>query len=367
MREYDEGWLRWNCYWRRPCCCGGGGADAEGGGGSHNEYAAVDPQGQEEGATSLTRSSSVTTATSDVVGRLKVMGLLEEAAKERAALLVENGYTTVKELEALTDEELKEHGGFKPGDLKKVAAFRQRQATKEEDSETQALHTEPERSEPTPQLEPTPHPEPEPARWEHVRRSPPGLTMNNLVTSGSSWAAAVDANGMSRGGALASGALKLLLWHALQPALHFWVFLDAFPALEPVQRVLGCLVAGREALYLVSVLVCTWVNSAFLLVDVGASVRDTGGEGGYTSLFMYVIAPEKFVAFALFFKGGLDIECLGAVAWLGGALLDLCGVAALGAGVGAGNLPPALAAGRRRPRNASLSDHLAFSQGSNCR
>ena len=112
------------------------------------------------------------------------------------------------------------------------------------------------------------------------------------------------------------------------------------------------------------------MNSAFLLVDVDATVRGTTGDPifhGYPFLFMYVIAPEKFVAFALFFKGGLDIECLGAVAWLGGALLDLCGVAALGAGVGAGNLPPALAAGRRRPRNASLSDHLAFSQGSNCR
>ena len=137
-----------------------------------------------------------------------------------------------------------------------------------------------------------------------------------------------------------------------QPALYFWVFLDAFPALEPVQRVLGCLVAGREALYLLSVLACTVVNPAFLLVDVGASVRDItvddvhlDVDGGYSFLFMYVVAPEKFVAAALFGEGGLDIEDLYMAALFGGALLDLCGLAALGAGLSAGSLPAALAVG----------------------
>ena len=157
-----------------------------------------------------------------------------------------------------------------------------------------------------------------------------------------------DAHGMSDCGALASGALKLLFWHVLQPALYFWVFSDAFPALEPVQRVLGCLVAVREAVYLLSLVACACVNPAFLLVDVGASVRDDRGlgkRGRYTFLFAYVIAPEKFVATALFREGGLDSNGLMSVAMLVGVLLDLCGVAALGAGVGAGNLPPALAVG----------------------
>ena len=133
-----------------------------------------------------------------------------------------------------------------------------------------------------------------------------------------------------------------------EPALYCWVFSDAFPALEPVQRVLGCLVAGREALFLVSVLACTWVNPAFLLVDVGASVRDetvAGTDGGYGFLFMYVVAPEKLLVGALFEGGGLDKQGLVFVAMLGGVLLDFCGVAALGAGVGVGNLPPALAVG----------------------
>ena len=94
--------------------------------------------------------------------------------------------------------------------------------------------------------------------------------MDNLTDFGSSWAAVVDGNDISDCGALASGALKLLFWLARQPALCFWVFFDAFPALEPMQRALGCVVAGREALYLLSVLTCTWVKPAFLLVDVGA-------------------------------------------------------------------------------------------------
>ena len=106
--------------------------------------------------------------------------------------------------------------------------------------------------------------------------------------------------------------------------------------------------AAREALYLLSVLMCAWVNPAFLLVDVGATVRDgtvRGLNGGYSFLFMYVADPEKLVALALFDTGGLASYALMGVAMLGGSLLDLCGVAALGAGVGAGNLPPALAVG----------------------
>ena len=63
-------------------------------------------------------------------------------------------------------------------------------------------------------------------------------------------------------------------------------------------------------------------------------------------LAMYVIAPEKYVTFALFDKGGLDKDGLGAIAaLLLGPLLDLCGLGALGAGLGAGGLPPALAVG----------------------
>ena len=67
--------------------------------------------------------------------------------------------------------------------------------------------------------------------------------------------------------------------------------------------------------------------------------------GGYGFLALYVLAPEKFVAFAAFEKGGLDNDALVGLSFLGGPLLDLCGVGALVAGLAGGVLPAALAVG----------------------
>ena len=188
-----------------------------------------------------------------------------------------------------------------------------------------------------------------PRAWIYLRTAPPGFTCGQLNGPGSSWAAARDGNDLSPRQAVAQAAVTLLLWHALQPALYAYVFSDAFPTLEPVQRWLGGFVLLREALYLLAVGACAWVNPAFLLVDVAASVRDEearGFEGGYLFLAMYVVAPEKYVGFALFDQGGLDKGSLGSiVVGLLGPLLDLCGLGALGAGLGAGGLPPALAVG----------------------
>ena len=104
----------------------------------------------------------------------------------------------------------------------------------------------------------------------------------------------------------------------------------------------------REGVYALSVLVCAVVNPAFLLVDVRASVSDTTGGLGYAGLsflVMYVIAPEKYVVNALFQRGGLAQLPLVDIARTGGGLLDACGLGALGAGLGAANLPQALAVG----------------------
>ena len=134
-----------------------------------------------------------------------------------------------------------------------------------------------------------------------------------------------------------------------QPTSYFVVFTCAVQVggLDGLQLWLGGFVAVREALYTLMVVACTWVKPTFLLVDVGASVREDtendGFNGGYGFLAMYVVAPEKFVSLALlgaryYLSGGFLIM-------LGGGLLDLCGLAALGAGLAAGSLPLALAIG----------------------
>ena len=155
--------------------------------------------------------------------------------------------------------------------------------------------------------------------------------------------------GLSPFGAVKQGLGKLFFWHLAQPASYFVVFACAVQAgeLDGLQLWLGGFVAGREALYTLMVVACTWVKPTFLLVDVGASVREDtendGFNGGYGFLAMYVVAPEKFVSLALlgaryYLSGGFLIM-------LGGGLLDLCGLAALGAGLAAGSLPLALAIG----------------------
>ena len=193
----------------------------------------------------------------------------------------------------------------------------------------------------------------EPRVWRHLRTAPPGFTHAMLIFGGSSWGAARDCNGLSPRQALRHGALTLLGWHLLQPALYFYVFFGAFSDLDRAQQVLGSLVAVREGVYALSVLACVAVNPAFLLVNARATARDEDNVeisplyAGYGWLALYVLAPEKFVVVALTGKGGLDMED-----WIGGVwfafvgpLLDLCGMAALGAGLGAGHLPPPLAVG----------------------
>ena len=53
-------------------------------------------------------------------------------------------------------------------------------------------------------------------------------------------------------------------------------------------------------------------------------------ETGYSFLLLYVLSPEKYVAFALL----ANRETLQSADVFGGILLDMCGVAALGAGIG---------------------------------
>ena len=188
----------------------------------------------------------------------------------------------------------------------------------------------------------------EPRAWEHLRMAAPGFTEHMLGFSGSSWGAARDCNGLSPCQAAGRGALTLLGWHLLQPALYFYVFLGAFSDLDTAQQVLGSLVGIREGVYAVSVVACVVVNPAFLLVDMAATEREQ--DDWVTQLGLYVMAPEKFVVRALTQNRGRRMGSVGFVwEFIVGPPLDLCGMAALGAGLGAwlgagpGKLPPPLA------------------------
>jgi hypothetical protein len=164
------------------------------------------------------------------------------------------------------------------------------------------------------------------------------------------WEEAVATNGQSSCGAVFTAAARLVLWHWLQPALYYAVFLSYWAELDNWQRGFGSAVAVREALYALTVLAALCGNPAFLLVNIGASVRDEGDgdftKKGYAFLALYVLAPEKVVAFAAFDQGGYDNDILFYALPLGGILLDLCGVAALVAGLlSPAGLIPALAVG----------------------
>jgi hypothetical protein len=193
-----------------------------------------------------------------------------------------------------------------------------------------------------------------------------GFTMDDL-NSGSTtgWDNARQQNRQRPCGALSLAAARLLLWHWLQPGLYFVVLGCYWVELDAAQRGFGAAVAVREALYIAATLLGLCANPAFLLVDVGASVRDTGrsgAKGGWPFLALYALAPEKYVLMAALGHGGLVLDGMevddlefGYICRHGGCaaisiagvvgLLDLAAVGGLAAGLAAHNLPPALAVG----------------------
>ena len=71
-------------------------------------------------------------------------------------------------------------------------------------------------------------------------------------------------------------------------------------------------VAVRESLHLAFANIAVLVNPAYLLVD--ASVRS----GGLSFQALFVLAPEKVVALAIFERGGIDSARCILAAMLGG-------------------------------------------------
>ena len=196
-----------------------------------------------------------------------------------------------------------------------------------------------------------------------------------------SWEMARKVNHMGYNWALAKSILVFLFWHMLQPTLYYLVFFDAYSTLNPMQQLLGKGVLIREGIYLASVLICTAVNPSFLLVNIHASYEDatrfqygqSDVRGGGLFLMMYVLSPERFMAFVVFSlcdatrEGGCVATILSNVKKCYiciSVVLDLCGLGALGAGLGARNLPSALAVGYTAAALSSPT-YLVFRSASN--
>ena len=154
------------------------------------------------------------------------------------------------------------------------------------------------------------------------------------------WAEARDANGQSSFGAFCHATVKTFLFHLVQPGLYFWVLSDVFSTLDPIQQLFGQIVAVREAIYVLAVLLGVLCYPAFLLIDWGATIRQSEGSEGYKIVWFYMFSPEKFILSML---GIFDLcgECSFLVCFL----FDLAAICALGVGLGLGNLPDALAVG----------------------
>ena len=62
----------------------------------------------------------------------------------------------------------------------------------------------------------------------------------------------------------------------MQPALYYIVLTCHWAQLDSWQHFFAIAVGVREGFYVLSTLVGLWLNPAFLLLDVGATVRDIG-------------------------------------------------------------------------------------------
>jgi|EP01047_Picozoa_sp_COSAG01_P054580 hypothetical protein len=108
---------------------------------------------------------------------------------------------------------------------------------------------------------------------------------------------------------------------------------------------LGVAVGLREGFYLLLTWTCLFKNPAFLLLSVRATVstRARTFDSGLNFVGLYILAPEKFVAWSI--VGTMKPSAALPICFGSMFLLDLCGVGALSAGLASGYIPPALAVG----------------------
>jgi hypothetical protein len=159
------------------------------------------------------------------------------------------------------------------------------------------------------------------------------------------WTKARKELGYSACMALLVGASRLFFWHLMQPAVYAWVLYSYSEQIDALQLKLGCAVLARETIYVLLMLLALRACPAVLLVNLEA---DEDAKGRLRDKLLYVLAPEKFVAFPVL-KAAVGKGAAGLFMFLVTGLvlpaLDVCGVYALVVGAKAGLLPAALAVG----------------------
>ena len=192
------------------------------------------------------------------------------------------------------------------------------------------------------------------------------------------WAGAKTRASLGRCSGVLAAALRLLLWHWLQPLTYLTALLGYWSVLGPSQRVLGVAVAVKEVVYLCEVGWLVWARPGFLLASMPATWADAAAGGwpndmphpayfdparrafgsGPLVVVLFVLAPERIAWVSL---NVLDADaasgalppsyrpCVWRLVGYGGALLtpllDLCAVVALLTGLGAASAPLPLMVG----------------------
>ena len=87
------------------------------------------------------------------------------------------------------------------------------------------------------------------------------------------WSKACDMSGLSFWPAALLAAAKLLLWHWLQPAAYLVALAVYWGEIDGVSRWLGAIVGVREVIYVALTLAALYVQPAYLLVEVNATLR----------------------------------------------------------------------------------------------
>jgi hypothetical protein len=151
-----------------------------------------------------------------------------------------------------------------------------------------------------------------------------------------SWDEAVKALGYEPCMGRAVGALRLVFWHWMQPAMYAVTIYAYWDTIDSTQKKLGLVVAAREALYLLCTLVALWRKPIFLLVNLDVQKQQR------LSYCQFVAMPHNFLLRCAMVG---STACQRVLPYVFLVAADLCGTAALVVGAMKGTLSVALAVG----------------------